>query len=126
MDPHSLPVQPKNRTTAILLAVFLSFWSWLYTYQKDKKKFWIALLSHGALIAMLVLLIVLSVATRGSSDVGALGLVISLLSILLGILASLMPLGILVWTIIDVAGKSDAWYEQYPNEPQPPARQYMN
>ena len=33
----------KSRTTAVLLAVFLGFWTWLYTYQKDKLKFWLNL-----------------------------------------------------------------------------------
>lgn len=35
--------EEKNRTTAIVLAVFLSFWTWLYTYKKDSTKFWIGL-----------------------------------------------------------------------------------
>ena len=35
--------KPKSRTTAILLAVFLSFWTWLYTYKQDSWKFWVAL-----------------------------------------------------------------------------------
>lgn len=34
---------PKSKTTAILLAIFLSFWTWLYTYQKDAWKFWLNL-----------------------------------------------------------------------------------
>jgi hypothetical protein len=28
---------------SVLLAVFLSFWTWLYTYKKDAVKFWIGL-----------------------------------------------------------------------------------
>ncbi|MCL4479769.1 MAG: hypothetical protein M1381_11880 [Deltaproteobacteria bacterium] len=31
---------PKEKTVAILLAVFLGFWTWVYTYQKDAGKFW--------------------------------------------------------------------------------------
>jgi len=31
---------PKNKTTALVLAVLFGFWSWLYTYQKDSGKFW--------------------------------------------------------------------------------------
>ena len=34
----------KNKTTALLLAVFLSFWTWCYTYKKDAAKFWTGLL----------------------------------------------------------------------------------
>lgn len=35
---------PKKRSTAVLLAVFLSFWTWLYTYKEDAWKFWLNLL----------------------------------------------------------------------------------
>ena len=34
---------PKSKSTAVLLAVFLSFWSWLYTYRKNTWKFWVGL-----------------------------------------------------------------------------------
>ena len=34
---------PKDKTVAILLAVFLSFWTWLYTYRRDAWKFWLGL-----------------------------------------------------------------------------------
>ena len=33
----------KNKTTAVLLAVFLSIWTWLYTYKKSTWKFWVGL-----------------------------------------------------------------------------------
>jgi uncharacterized membrane protein YvbJ len=33
----------KSKTTAVLLAVFLSFWTWCYTYKKNASKFWIGL-----------------------------------------------------------------------------------
>ena len=36
-------VTPKSKTTAVVLAVFLSFWTWCYTYRKDPAKFWIGL-----------------------------------------------------------------------------------
>lgn len=34
---------PKSKGIAILLAVFLSFWTWVYTYRINKTKFWIGL-----------------------------------------------------------------------------------
>lgn len=40
------PVQPvtaKKKSTAVLLAVFLSFWTWCYTYKVDAWKFWLNL-----------------------------------------------------------------------------------
>jgi hypothetical protein len=33
----------RSKTVAVLLAVFLSFFSWLYTYEKDATKFWVNL-----------------------------------------------------------------------------------
>ena len=37
------PRIPKDKTVALLLAIFLSFWTWIYTYQKDSWKFWLNL-----------------------------------------------------------------------------------
>jgi hypothetical protein len=37
----SLPA--KNKATAVVLAVFFGFWTWLYTYKKDAWKFWLNL-----------------------------------------------------------------------------------
>ena len=34
----------KSKTVSILLAVFLGFFTWLYTYKRDSTKFWIGLL----------------------------------------------------------------------------------
>ena len=33
----------KLKTTSVLLAVFLGYWTWLYTFKKDKVKFFIGL-----------------------------------------------------------------------------------
>ena len=46
----------KNKTTAVLLAVFLGAWGFLYLYKKDSLKFWISLWSQvpfGIFIALL-------------------------------------------------------------------------
>ncbi len=37
------PTQPKNKTVAIVLAVFLGFFTWIYTYKRDAWKFWLNL-----------------------------------------------------------------------------------
>jgi ribosomal protein L37AE/L43A len=36
-------VKSKNKTVAILLALFLCFWTWCYSYKKDAWKFWLNL-----------------------------------------------------------------------------------
>ena len=33
--------ETKTKTTSVVLAVFLGFWTWLYTYKKDSWKFWV-------------------------------------------------------------------------------------
>lgn len=42
--PYAAPI-PKSKTTAVLLAVFFGFWTWVYTYQRDAALFWINLVA---------------------------------------------------------------------------------
>jgi hypothetical protein len=77
---------PHSKGAAILLAVFLSFWTWVYTYKRDAAKFWIGLVL-GVLGAFTALFIV----------------------------GFLLVFGVWIWAIIDTAAKSDTWYQQYPN-----------
>ena len=78
-------VQPKDKSVALLLAIFLSFWTWLYTFQRDQTKFWIGL---------------------GGSILGG---------ILLFVVVGILPvLGIWIWAIIDTATKPDSFYRQFP------------
>ncbi|HLC73127.1 MAG TPA: hypothetical protein VJH20_00655 [Candidatus Nanoarchaeia archaeon] len=42
-------VPEKHKSTSVLLAVFLSFFTWLYTYKYDAWKFWIALIISATL-----------------------------------------------------------------------------
>lgn len=39
----------KSQGVAITLAIFFSYWSWLYTYKVDAAKFWVGLLSTTAI-----------------------------------------------------------------------------
>jgi len=34
-------LNPKSKSAAVILSIFFSFWSWLYTYKINFKKFWI-------------------------------------------------------------------------------------
>jgi hypothetical protein len=76
---------PKSRTTAIVLAVFFSGWTWLYTYRADKNKFWLSL-------GLSFLLQILNVALPG---IGLLGI------------------GFWVWALVDVIQKDEGWYRSY-------------
>ncbi len=45
MPPVQLAPKPgKSKSTAVLLAVFLGFWTFLYSYRVDKAKFWLGLI----------------------------------------------------------------------------------
>jgi hypothetical protein len=80
----------KSKTASILLAVFLSFWTWLYTYKKDGWKFWTGL---GVLVGNYILIF----ATLG----------------LWGLVSWIIGPGIWIWAIVDTAVKSDEWYRSY-------------
>ncbi len=75
---------PKDKTIAVLLAVFLSFWTWLYTYDRDKKKFWV-----GFILSILGSVLVL---------------------VYIGIF---LIFGVWIWAIIDAATKPRDWYRYF-------------
>jgi uncharacterized membrane protein YvbJ len=76
----------KDKSVAVILAVFLGHWTWLYTFEKDQTKFWVSL------------------------GIWILGLVTTLI-----VIGFLILFGVWLWAVIDVAQKSDSWYKQYPN-----------
>ena len=77
---------PHSKGAAVLLAVFLSFWTWLYTYKTDAAKFWIGLV---------------------------VGLIGGILTVVL--VGWIIIFGVWLWAIIDAATKPEQWYQQYPN-----------
>jgi hypothetical protein len=87
--PAPMPgyVERKDKTAAILLAVFLGGWTWLYTYKKDAWKFWVALALNLTVFNPLWT----------------------------WILAFLPNIAIYVWAIIDVSVKPSQFYDYYPN-----------
>ena len=86
----------KSKTAAVLLAVFLSFWTWLYTYKKDAWKFWVGL-----------------VATLG---IGALVVFLYIPSPYDFVLSLVFNSGIWIWSIVDAVSKKDEWYRSYPGK----------
>ena len=127
-DLKKVQTQPvKSKTVAIVLAVFLSFSSWLYTYEKNKRKFWIGFgvsltrIASGITAFIVVLRpfvsdIFIKQATGASlanirAIIGApgVGLVIWIWVL------SLASLGIWIWGIIDNSIRSISFYDDYPN-----------
>lgn len=83
----------KSKTVSILLAVFLGFVTWSYTYKKDSWKFWV-----GA--AAFVMAVVFTV-TGDAFPFGP------------ALLTRLACFGVGIWAIIDTATRTDAWYRDY-------------
>ncbi len=80
----------RSKAASVLLAVFLSYWTWLYTYKKDTWKFW---LSFALIVANIILIIV------------TFGIWLIVAWLIIG--------GIWIWAIVDTAVKNDEWYENY-------------
>lgn len=80
----------KSKVAAVLLAVFLGFWTWLYTYREDGAKFWVG---FGVAFVNVILLF----ATLG-----------------LWVFVFWIPaLGLWIWPVVDTASKNDEWYASY-------------
>jgi hypothetical protein len=77
---------PRSKGAAVLLAVFLSFWTWVYTYKRDTAKFWVGL-------TLFIIGILLSFVFVGF----------------------FILFGLWLWAIIDSAVKPESWYQHYPN-----------
>ena len=80
----------KSKTAAILLAVFLGFWTWLYTYREDSAKFWIGL--SISIVNSILIFVTLGIWL---------------------IVGFFIAIGIWIWPIVDTATKNDEWYATY-------------
>jgi hypothetical protein len=89
-------VGSKSKTAAVLLAVFLSYWTWLYTFKTDKWKFFVGL-------GLFVILYVPPLFFQAGF----------FLANLFSILSVLALLGVSVWAIIDTAIKPSSFYSGY-------------
>lgn len=76
-------VAGKSRSAAVLLAVFLSFWSFLYTYRTAAWKFWLGL---GLGVFCYILNVIIDIGTQS-----AVGLVVFVP----------IALGVWIWSIVD-------------------------
>lgn len=75
---------------SILLAVFLSYWTWLYTYREDSGKFWVGM---GLSVGMFFF---------------------GLFTLGIGwIIGFFVWTGIWIWSIVDTVSKDEDWYTAY-------------
>jgi|HubBroStandDraft_2_1064218.scaffolds.fasta_scaffold604379_1 RNA polymerase subunit RPABC4/transcription elongation factor Spt4 len=100
----------KSKTTAVVMAVFLSAWTWVYTWKVNSKKFWIAL---GLWVVQIIFYAVgVSEAAnrlvcnqpgggctfRSGSGSGPV------------IIAALISFGVWLWAVVDASTKTQAYY----------------
>lgn len=111
-DEPRLPV--KSKAVAVVLAVFFGHWAWLYTYGRNRLKFWWSFGIFGVIY-------IINISYSCSFIQGALSgapypdnyftggfLVFS-------ILVSFIYFGIWVWVLIDNISKPDSFFRHYPH-----------
>ncbi len=106
-------VSAKSKTVSVILAVILSFWTWLYTYKRDGKKFWIAISASIFLSVLFYSIFFLSGHTLTSTTFIYAESEFSTIMFAGMILAQLTSFAIRVWAIIDTAVKPQYWYDHY-------------
>ena len=125
----------KSKSTAIVLAIFFSFWSWLYTYRKNLVKFWI-ILSLNIIAAIVIFingLIFIGITTEGhpefeeylrgfemlfhsdSAYIPEASYKTFSIIILILIFIGIFKIVVWIWAIIDNAIKPKAFYTFYSN-----------
>jgi DNA-directed RNA polymerase subunit RPC12/RpoP len=105
----------KSKAVAIVLAIFLGSWSWLYTYKRDFKKFWVYI---GIFIIYIGVPIVVSsmaplfptTTTRQPTPTGWQGIFASY-----GIWFWLLYLSGHVWAFFNSVIRPEKFYRNYPN-----------
>jgi hypothetical protein len=108
----------KSKTAAVLLAVFLGPWTWLYTYRRNAWKFWVGLVGGvgGIVLALTVAAAFAVTVNQGyyhyyqfnSSSLPA-------VAIFFIVFGYLVPFGVWIWSIVDVAVAPPSFYLNYPH-----------
>lgn len=120
-SPTGTAFSSKSKTAAVLLAVFLGPWTWLYTYRRNAWKFWVGLASGllGTLVGVLVAGAVAGTAT-GTGPYGAFpyqppSSSLPAATIFFVVFGWLLPFGVWIWAIIDTATTPSPFFTNYPN-----------
>lgn len=111
---HSgVSVWNKSKSFAVVLAVFLGPWAWLYTYGKDAWKF---TLSLGVNLSILLFIVSMGIGNwteaKSMGEVPC-GVAVATLLFLLFVLL-VISFATWLWAIVDSAAKSRKWYATAP------------
>lgn len=109
------PVQArKSKTAAILLAVFLAYWTWLYTYKRNAWKFWVGASITAVFIGLTIWGFVNMIdysyydSYRGEDLPPGFGYV---LVIMYG--GWFIGFGLWLWALLDACLRPEEWYKSY-------------
>lgn len=95
----------KSKTTAVVLSVFLGVWSWLYTYQVNKHKFWITL---PILTVLFVTLLLFAIgASYYPTDLERNS------RLIVARVWQILSLAFWLWALLDNATKQQSFYRNY-------------
>lgn len=115
----------KSKTPAVLLAVFLGYWSWLYTFKVNKNKFFIAL-GAGVLSFIIQIATLVSNASQQTLYQACINDAVwgstSLTECIqympdytMTYVAGAISFGFWLWAVIDNARKPASFFQAYPN-----------
>ena len=98
----------KSKTVAIVLTVIFGPWGWLYTFSKNKVKFFIALPFQFIILyfQLAVVMITLNDVLRSQDSDPRISLLASVISFIFG-----FPFWL--WSVIDMATKPDGYFANY-------------
>jgi hypothetical protein len=98
---------------AVLLAVFLGFWTWVYTYRKNTRKFWVGLVFGLPAFVIFNIGVIPHNSVEYDTSGNYLGWGGFLFSNNILVPSLLVILGLWIWAITDVCLKRQEWYLTY-------------
>lgn len=105
----AVQAHPKSKSASILLAVFLSYWTWLYTYKRDKGFFWLSIVLI-VVFATPIWPLLLWIMQSTSYEIPISGIV-AMMWIEIGII---IVTCLWIWALIVTIARPQAWYGEYP------------
>ena len=101
----------KSKATAIILAIFFGYWSWLYTYKVNKGKFWFFLIADILRTVYMFQLIT----SKPSMDFYSYSSIFSSEFYIALLFSSILTVISWLWALISNSTKSNSFYINYPN-----------